>query len=95
MHEVHEMLMVISLLNVVILAVLIYIYSKNLRYIKSKYNISLLLFSLLFLAGNVLIIHLSIFQWPDIASDIVVLHVLIIDIIQFLGLLPLLYITWK
>jgi hypothetical protein len=68
---------------------------KNYRSIKSKFNLGLILFSALFLIENLLILHLAVFQWPHIADIIIVSHMVAINFIQLLGLLSLLYITWK
>ncbi len=91
----HSLLLGVTGINLVIIALLLYVYAKNFRYIKSKYNMGLLIFSSLFFIENALIMHLGIFQWPVIASDIIVSHIVLIDIIQLFGLLVLLYVTWK
>jgi hypothetical protein len=91
----HGLLIGTSAINLIVLAVLIYIYAKNFKHIRSKYNIGLTIFSVLFFIENALVLHLGLFQWPAIASDIIVFHMAVINIIQFFGLLVLLYITWK
>jgi hypothetical protein len=95
MHWIHYLSLGVNLINVFILLLLLYVYTKNYRYIKSKYNLGLLVFSLLFLIENLIIIHLGIFSWPTTIDDIVMTHMIIIDSIELIGLLVLLYITWK
>ncbi len=85
----------INVVNIAILLVLIYVFSKNYRHIKSGHNTGLIIFSLIFLVENVTILHLGIFEWPSIIEDVIQLHMIIIDFIEFLGLLTLLKITWK
>ena len=85
----------INAINVVILLFLLYVFTKNYRHIKSRYNIGLIIFSLIFLVENLIILHLGIFQWPDVVDSVLMLHMITIDFIELLGLLTLLYITWK
>ena len=88
-------LMAVNLASVVILLLLLNVYVKNYRSIRSRFNLGLILFCILFLAENLLILHLAIFQWPHIANNVFVTHMVAIDIIELLGLASLLYITWK
>jgi hypothetical protein len=94
MHEIHYLSLGINLVNVIILAMLIYVYGKNYRHIKSSHNLGLLIFSLLFLAENLIAIHLGIFSWPYFQIDIIY-HIMLINTVQLLGLFVLLKITWK
>ena len=91
----HSVLIAVNAINLAVLSLLLYVYARNYANIRSKFNLGLLLFSLLFFVENALILHLGIFQWPAIASEIIVMHMLVINIIQMLGLLVLLYVTWK
>lgn len=95
MHGIYLISPAINALNVIMLVALLYIFSKNYRHIRSKYNLGLVLFSSLFLAENLLMLHLGVFSWPFCAADEVMLHIVVINTIQLLGLLSLLYITWK
>ena len=95
MHETHYLSLGISFVNVIILLLLLAVYSKNLRHIRSKYNIGLLVFSLLFLVENIITIHLGIFTWPVILDAIVMSHIVIINLVELIGLSVLLYITWE
>ena len=94
MHEIHYLSLGINIVNVIILGLLLNIYMKNYRHIKSKYNLGLLIFSLLFLAENVISVHLGIFSWPYFEDEII-FHIVLINIIQLFGLATLLHITWK
>ena len=95
MDGIDTILIIVNLANIVILLLLLYVYAKNYRNIKSKFNLGLILFSVLFLIENLLILHLGLFQWPHIADITIVSHMIAINFIQLLGLLSLLYITWK
>ena len=92
---IHELLVAANAVNIVILSLLIYVYWGNYRRIRSRFNLGLLIFSCLFFIENALILHLGLFQWPVLLSEIVGLHLIIIDFIETLGLLTLLFITWK
>ena len=94
MHEIHYLSLGINIVNVIILGLLLSIYMKNYRHIKSKYNLGLLIFSLLFLAENLISVHLGIFSWPYFEDEII-FHIVLINIIQLSGLATLLHITWK
>ena len=95
MHETHYISLGISFINVIILLLLVAIYSKNLRHIRSKYNIGLLVFCLLFIAENLITLHLGIFSWPVVLDSLVMSHIIIINLIELIGLSVLLYITWE
>ena len=83
----------IYVIGTVVSAVLLYIYAKNYRHIKSHYNIGLIIFALLFLIDNIISLHQIIFSWPYSPSAIS--HVLLQDLIDVVGLSALLYISWK
>ena len=96
MHSIfHNILVSIGILNLIILAMLLSVYIRNYRHIRSKFNLGLLLFSTMFFIENALIVHLAVFEWPELVSEIIALHLAAIYVIQVLGLLALLYITWK
>jgi hypothetical protein len=92
---IHEVLVGVNAINLVILSLLLYVYVKNYRITRSKFNLGLLMFSSLFFIENALILHLGLFQWPELISGIVAMHLAIINVIQTFGLLSLLYVTWK
>jgi hypothetical protein len=94
MHEIYYLSLGINAANVIILLLLLSVYWRNYRHMKSGHTTGLMIFSLLFLATNIVSIHLGIFDWPS--RDIeVITHIVGINVIQFLGLLSLLWITWK
>ncbi len=95
MHEIYIISPIINSINVIILVILLYVFMKNYRHIKSNYNLGLILFSSLFLIENLISFHLGIFSWPFCAAEVVILHIVVINVIQLFGLLALLYITWK
>lgn len=82
--------------SAVISAVLLYIYAKNYRHIKSSYNIGLMIFASLFLLDNLISLHQAIFSWSYLIDDpSIIMHILLQDVIDLVGLGALLYITWK
>lgn len=94
MHEIHYLSLGVNSVNVIILIFLLYVFTRNYRHIRSNYNMGLLIFALLFLAENLISIHLGIFSWPYHDTDII-LHIVVINFIQLLGLSAMLRITWK
>ena len=95
MHDVHYISLGISTANLIISAVLLFVYAKNYRHIRSNYNLGLIIFSVLFFAQNLIFAHLSIFSWPYLSADIFMSHVILTNFIELLGLSTLLYITWR
>jgi len=82
--------------SVAISALLLYIYAKNYRHIKSSYNIGLMIFAFLFLLDNIITIHQAIFSWSYLMDDpVIIAHIFLQDVIDLVGLGALLYITWK
>jgi hypothetical protein len=94
MHIFHYLSAGINIVNILITLLLLTIYLRNYRHIKSGYNLGLLIFSLLFLAENIVILHLGIFSWPTILADTALLHMILIDAIEMVGLLAVLLVTW-
>ena len=95
MHELHFVSLGISVANILILSMLLYIYSKNYRHIKSKFNLGLMVFSLLFLVENLSSIAMETLVWSTETFDMFISGIAFINAIELLGLLTLLYITWK
>ena len=82
------------LVNIALTIVLMIIYLKNYKAIKSKITLGLLFFALAFLLENVIdfyfynfLIGQSMFGFTTIHSSI--------NLIEMVGLLILLYVTWK
>ena len=73
---------------------LLYVYSKNLKAVKSKFTIGLLIFALLFLLQNLvsLYYYLTMMQYY---SPEVEMHVFILTLLQTIAFLVLLKITWE
>lgn len=84
----------IYVIGTTISALLLYIYAKNYRHIKSHYNIGLMIFASLFLIDNIISLHQAIFSWP-FDDALVISHMLLQDVIDLIGLSALLFITWK
>ena len=85
---------ILTMISIVILIILLSIYFNNLRKIKSKFTIGLLLFALLFLIEKLISIYFYI-TMMDFYSPQVTPHVFTISIIQSIALLILLKITWE
>lgn len=73
---------------------LLYIYIKNLKNIKSKFTIGLLIFAVLFLLQNLISLY---FYFTMIYYFVpqVEIHVLILTLLQTIAFLILLKITWE
>ncbi len=95
MHYIHYISLGVNLTNIVILFALLFVYIKNYLHIKSSYNMGLIVFSFLFFAQNLISAHLVAFSWPGFVADFVILHTILLNFIELLGLSTLLAITWK
>jgi hypothetical protein len=93
MHNIHYLSLGILGINLIILALLLSIYVKNYRHIKSRFNLGLIAFSLLFFIENVTYMAVELMFWTAEAFDIAMYHIVLINIIELLGLLTLLFIT--
>jgi len=94
MDEIYLISFGIYVIGTALSALLLYIYAKNYRHIKSHYNIGLMIFALLFLIDNVISLHQVLFSWSHYSTS-AISHVLLQDVIDVVGLSALLYITWK
>jgi len=85
---------IIVVANIVLLVVLLCIYLKNYRKIKSKFTIGLVLFASLLLLQNVLSVSFALFfeafGGPEVGSSNFFLN-----ITEFMALSVLLFITWE
>ena len=81
-------------ISTLLLLGLLYVYYKNLKKIKSKFTIGLFIFAILFLLQNLvsLYFYLTMMQYY---SPQVEIHVFILTLLQTLGFLVLLKITWE
>ena len=93
MHNIHYLSLGINAANLIILAVLLSIYARNYRHIKSRFNLGLIAFSLLFFIENATSIVVELLFWTAEVFDLAMYHIVLINVIELLGLLTLLYIT--
>ncbi len=94
MHEIHYLSLGINAINMVIVSLLFSIYLRNYRHIKSRFNLGLIVFSMLFFAENLSAIVSTILTWSGgEIFEVIAINYTIINIIELLGLLTLLYIT--
>ena len=82
--------------GVSILAILglLYVYYKNLSNIKSKFTIGLFIFALMLLLQNIVSLYYYTTMMKYYVPEVEV-HVFIITLLQTLGFLVLLKITWE
>ena len=85
---------VITTVSTIFLLGLLYVYSKNLKKIKSKFTIGLLIFALLFLIQNLISLYYYITMMKYYAPEVEV-HVFILTLLQTIGFAILLKITWE
>ena len=85
---------VLTGISTIFLLGLLYVYYKNLKQAKSKFTIGLFLFALLFLAQNLVSLYYYITMMEYYAPEVEV-HVLILTLLQAIGFMILLKITWE
>ena len=79
---------------ILVLGFLLHIYIKNLRKIKSSFTIGLLVFALLFLIQNLVSLYYFLTMMEYYSPEVEV-HVFILTLLQTIGFLVLLKITWE
>lgn len=79
-------------INIIILCLLLFIYLKNLRSIKSKFTIGLVLFVTVFLIQNIVAAYFY-FTMMDLYAQGTELPVLLLTIMQTLAFIIFLFIT--
>ncbi len=83
-----------EIINVILLAGLIYIYFQNYRRMHSKFALGLLFFAAFFLVQNLMAIYFQVamvnYYTPEVSE-----HIFILTSIQTLGLVILSFITWR
>ena len=84
----------ITAVSTIFLLGLLYVYYKNLKQAKSKFTIGLFLFALLFLAQNLVSLYYYITMMEYYAPEVAV-HVFILTLLQAIGFMILLKITWE
>ena len=84
----------LTILSTVILFLLIYVYYKNLKKIKSGFTMGLMIFALLFLIQNLVSLYYYITMMDYYVPE-VEMHVFIFTLLQAIGFGILLKITWE
>ena len=85
---------IITAVSTIFLLGLLYVYYKNLKNAKSKFTIGLFIFPLLFLAQNLVSLYFYITMMKYYSPEVEV-HVFILTLLQAVGFLILLIITWE
>jgi len=85
---------VLTVISTIILIFLLYIYSRNLKRIKSGFTMGLFIFALLFLIQNIVSLYFYVTMMDYYASG-VELHAFILTLLQTIGFAVLLKITWE
>jgi hypothetical protein len=85
---------ILTILSTLMLLGLLYVYSKNLKQIKSKFTIGLFIFAFLFLIQNLVSLYFY-FTMIQYYSPQVDFHVFIFSLLQTIAFLILLKITWE
>ncbi len=81
-------------INILLTLVLIAIYSMNFRAIRSRMTFGMLLFAVMFLIENALGLYFYNSLLMQGITSITTFH-LVVKFLEMLGLLALLYVTWK
>jgi hypothetical protein len=81
-------------INILLTLVLIAIYSVNLRTVRSRMTFGMLLFAVMFLIENALGLYFYNSLLTQGITSITTFH-LLVKFLETLGLLVLLYVTWK
>ena len=85
---------VLTSISTIVLVVLLYVYFKNLRKVKSGFTVGLFIFALLFLIQNLVslcyYITMKMYYTPEVE-----VHVFILTLLQAIGFSVLLKITWE
>ncbi len=89
-----EIVLGISGLNVLLTLVLIYIYSRNHKLVKSKMTLGMLFFAVMFLLENALSLYFYNSLLLQGITSITTFH-LVVKFLEMMGLLVLLYVTWE
>ena len=85
---------ILTIVSILALGFLLHIYIKNLKKIKSNFTIGLFIFALLFLIQNLVSFYYYLtmmrYYTPEVET-----HVFIFTLLQTIGFLVLLKITWE
>jgi hypothetical protein len=89
-----EIVLGLNGINVLLTLVLIYIYFRNHRLVKSKMTLGMLFFAVMFLIENALSLYFYNSLLLQGITSITTFH-LVVKFFEMIGLLVLLYITWE
>ena len=89
-----EIVLGLNGVNIILTLVLVAIYAINLRTVKSRMTFGMLLFALMFLIENVMGLYFYNSLMIQGITSITTFH-LVVKFLEMLGLLTLLYVTWK
>ncbi len=89
-----QIVLALSGINVLLTLVLIYIYYKNHKIVKSKMTLGMLSFAVMFLIENALSLYFYNSLLIEGITSITTFH-LVVKFFEMVGLLVLLYITWE
>jgi hypothetical protein len=85
---------VLTAISALLLVILLAVYFRNARRVKSKLLWGLIIFSLIFLAQNVFSLYYSL-TMMEYYVPAVEFHILIFSILQTVAFSVMLYITWE
>lgn len=85
---------IMAAVSSIMLAGLLHIYIRNLKKIKSNFTIGLFIFALLFLIQNLVSLYYYLTMMKYYSPEVEV-HVFILTLLQTIGFLVLLKITWE
>ena len=85
---------IMAAVSSIALAGLLHIYIRNLKKIKSGFTIGLFIFALLFLVQNLVSLYYYLTMMEYYSPEVEV-HVFILTLLQTMGFLVLLKITWE
>ncbi len=91
----HTVSLIVESMSTVVLLVLFSIYLKNYKAMKSQFSLGLLVFSGFFIISNVAAIAMSLYNWPLYEMRILTQHILPLEIIELIGFVVLLWVTWR
>jgi len=94
MNAIMNITTVLTVISTLALFGLLYIYAKNLKSIKSKFTLGLLIFAVLFLLQNLVSLYFY-FTMIEYFVPQVEVHVLILTLLQTIAFLILMKITWE
>lgn len=92
--ETIDLASIVSFLNIILLLMLSFIYVRNYRTIKSKFCLGLMIFALLFLIQNLIAFYFQITMMYYYSKEVANIA-FVLNALEALGFVALLYITWK